>query len=94
MEFLGVKEKFMPSTNIIYNDNKACINWSNKCTTKGLRHIQMRENRVRENVVNNFVKIQHVQGKLNLADLFTKEMKDTGHFVELRDIMMSPWLLT
>jgi hypothetical protein len=94
LEFLGVKDKFMPSTNIIYNDNNACINWSNKCTTKGLRHIQMRENRVRENVTRNFVKIKHVMGKLNLADLFTKEMKDTGHFVALRDIMMSPRLST
>ncbi len=56
--------------------------------TKGLRHIQMRENRVRENVQSGFVKICHVQGKLNLADLFTKEMRDTNHFVELRDLMM------
>jgi hypothetical protein len=82
----------MPATSIIYNDNNACVNWSKKCTTKGLRHIQMRENRVRENVANHFVNIQHVSGKTNLADLFTKEMKDTGHFVELRDIMMSPRL--
>jgi hypothetical protein len=43
----------------------------------------MRENRVRENIQNQFVKICHVNGKVNLADLFTKEMKDTGHFVEL-----------
>jgi hypothetical protein len=91
-DFLGVKETFMPTTSIIYNDNNACVNWSKKCTTKGLRHIQMRENRVRENVTNHFVNIQHVSGKTNLADLFTKEMKDTGHFVELRDIMMSPRL--
>ncbi len=48
----------------------------------------MRENRVRENVQSGFVKICHVQGKLNLADLFTKEMRDTNHFVELRDLMM------
>jgi hypothetical protein len=54
----------------------------------------MREHRVRENVTSNFVKIKHVMGKINLADLFTKEMKDTGHFVELRDIMMSPRLST
>jgi hypothetical protein len=56
--------------------------------TKGLRHIQMRENRVRENVQSGFVKICHVQGKLNFADLFTKEMRDTNHFVELRYLMM------
>jgi len=45
---------------------------------------------VRENVENQFVSIQHIGGKLNLADLFTKEMKDTTHFVELRDLMMRP----
>jgi hypothetical protein len=93
-DFLKVKALFMPSTTIIYNDNNACINWSKKCTTKGLRHIQMRENKVRENVANHIVTIQHVNGKTNLADIFTKEMKDTGHFVEPRDLMMSPRLST
>jgi len=93
MEFLQVKHIFMPSTTTIYNDNSACINRSKKCTKKGLHHIQMRENRVRENISRKFVQINHVNGKLNLADLFTKEMKDVGHFVELRDLMMQPRLL-
>jgi hypothetical protein len=93
LDFLNVKEIFMPGMNVIYNDNKACVNWSKTCTTKGLRHIQMKENRVRENVQNNFVTISHVDGKTNLADLFTKEMKDTGHFVELRDMMLRPRLV-
>ncbi len=53
----------------------------------------MRENHVRENIASNFVTIQHVSGKLNLADLFTKEMKDVGHFVELRDLMLRPRLI-
>jgi hypothetical protein len=92
LSFLEVKHIFMPSTNIIYNDNKACVNWSKSCTTKGLRHIQMKENRVRENVQNSFVQIRHVDGKTNLADLFTKEMRDTAHFVELRDLMLHPRL--
>ena len=86
--FLDVKHIFMPTTTIIFNDNKACIQWSRKNTTKGLRHIQMRENRVRENVISNFVSIQHIDGKLNLADIFTKEMKDVAHFFELRDLFM------
>ncbi len=92
LEFLHVKHLFMPDTTTIYNDNQACINWSKRYTTKGLRHIQMKENRVRENVLNAFVSIHHVEGKVNLADLFTKEMKDTSHFVELRDLMMKPRL--
>jgi hypothetical protein len=50
----------------------------------------MRENLVQENVANQFVAIKHIGGKINLADLFTKEMKDTAHFVELRDLMIRP----
>jgi hypothetical protein len=92
-EFLDVKNIFMPATNIIYNDNKACINWSKSATTKGLRHVQMRENRIRENVCSKFVTICHVDGKINLADLFTKEMKDVTHFVTLRNMMMQPRLV-
>jgi hypothetical protein len=92
VDFLQVKKCFMPTTNIIFNDNNACVNWSKKATTKGLRHIQMRENRVRENVQSGFVKICHVNGKINLEDLFTKEMRDTAHFVELRNLMMHPRL--
>jgi hypothetical protein len=78
----------MPPTNIIYNDNKACVQWSKRATTKGLCHIQMRENRIRENIALNFISIHHIDGKINLADIFTKEMKDTLHFVELRDLFM------
>jgi hypothetical protein len=94
LEFLDLKSTFIPSTNVIYNDNKACVNWSKTCTTKGLRHIQMKENRVRENVLSNFVTMKNVNGKTNLADLFTKEMIDIGHFVELRDLMLRPRLLS
>jgi len=83
----------MPTTHTIYNDNKACVNWSNNSTMKGLRHIQMKENHVRENVSNNFVRICHVEGKTNLVDLFTKEIKDTAHFVCLRNLMMRSRLI-
>jgi hypothetical protein len=49
LSFLDVKHLFVPTTTTIYNGNNACIQWSKKATTKGLRHIQMRENRDREN---------------------------------------------
>lgn len=48
----------------------------------------MKENRVRENISSKFVITSHVDGKVNLADIFTKEMKDTTHFVELRDLFL------
>jgi hypothetical protein len=50
----------------------------------------MRENMVREQVEKHFVTVQHIVGKVNVADLFTKEMKDTAHFAELRDLIMHP----
>jgi hypothetical protein len=93
-EFLGVKDLFMPNTNVIYNDNRACVLWSKTTTSKGLRHIQMRENRVRENVTSKFVTILHVDGKHNIADIFTKEMREITHFVELRNLFMCPRSIT
>ena len=93
LEFLGVKDVFMPSTNTVYNDNMACVNWSKCTTTKGLCHVQMKENRVWESILSKFVSIKHIDGKINLADIFTKEMRDTSHFVELRDLFMCPRLV-
>jgi len=88
LDFLDVQHIFMPSTTIIYNYNKACVEWSKKATTKGLRHIQMRENHVREHFASQFILVCQIDGKNNLADIFTKEMKDTSHFVELKDLFM------
>jgi hypothetical protein len=90
LDFLEVRHLFKPDTTTIFNDNKACVQWSKSATTKGLRHIQMKENRIRENILSKFVSIQHVDGKTNLADIFTKEMKDTAHFLALRDSFMKP----
>jgi hypothetical protein len=53
----------------------------------------MKENHIRENIANNFFTRCHVYGKVNMADIFTKEMKDTSHFVELHDLMMCPCFL-
>jgi hypothetical protein len=48
----------------------------------------MRENRIRENIASNFIRVNHVDGKVHLVDIFTKEMKDTTNFVEIRDAIM------
>jgi hypothetical protein len=94
INFLGVKDIFMPSVNTIFNDNQACVNWSKQCTSKGLRHIQMKENRVSETIEFKFiVSVCHINGKLNIADIFTKEMKDVGHFVTLHNLSMCPRLM-
>ncbi len=85
-----MKRIFVPATIVIYNDNQACVNWLKCSTTKGLGDIRMKENRVRENIYKHFIQVCHVDGKINLADNLTKEMKDTAHFVKLRDLIMCP----
>jgi hypothetical protein len=72
----------------IYNDNAACVCWSKNTTTKGLRHIQIRENAIRESVINKFVDVRHCEGKRNLSDMFTKEDRDAAHYIIIRDYIM------
>ena len=80
----------MPPQTKVYNDNAACVCWSHNLTTKGLRHIQIRENAVRESVQSNLIDVHHIAGKVNLADLFTKEDKDASHFIAIRNMIMTP----
>ena len=71
----------------IYNDNAACVQWSQNMTTKGLRYIQMRENTVRESVQDGTITVKHVGGKHNPSDIFTKEDRDTDQFEVCRDAL-------
>ena len=64
----------------IYNDNSAAVQWAHNMTTKGLRYIQICENAVREQVAAKFVQVEHVAGKRNPSDIFTKEESDPSHF--------------
>ena len=91
---LGLKQDIAPGPITIYNDNAACICWSKSITTKGLRHIQIRENAVRESFQSDLINITHIAGIKNLSDLFTKEDKDTAHFTTIRDLIMEcPYIL-
>jgi hypothetical protein len=54
----------------------------------------MKKNHVHENIAKQSVSIHHIDGKINLADFFMKEMKDTSHFVELPDLMMCPCFIS
>ena len=85
---LHLIESLMPTPTPIFNDNSACVCWSKSTTTKGLRHIQMRENAIREAVLSDFVSVSHIEGKVNLADMFTKEDKDTAHFILTKEHVM------
>ena len=58
-------------------------------TSKAARHIELRDNSVREWVQDKTLAVKHVAGKVNPADIFTKEMRDGAHFRRLRDSFMS-----
>ena len=73
----------------LYNDNQSCVIWANSTTTKGIRHMELRKNSVRELVNDKCLRIIFVPGKYNPSDIFTKEMKDASHFRILRDSFMS-----
>ena len=86
---MDLKEEFMSAPIDIYNNNQSSINWFHGMTTKGLSHIQMHENAVREAVQTNFARVKHVSGKLNLSDILTKEDKYKSKYITLRDSLMS-----
>ncbi len=64
----------------LYNDNELCVKWSHNMTPKQICHMVMRKNAVCEWVQDAFLKVLHVSGWINLADIFTKEMRDGAHF--------------
>jgi len=80
---LNLHRQLMNTKIKVFNDNMACVLWSKSTTTKGIRHIQIRENGVRENA--HLIDIQHVEGRWNPADLLSKEDKDVKHFTFFRD---------
>ena len=94
-ELLGIRNRChdmhlsdTASPTIVYNDNQACVDWSSTVTTKGIKHVNLRENRVREAQVAGHIHVQHIPGIINSADIFTKELKDSAHFRRLRDSFM------
>ena len=81
LQDLNLVGTLMPSPTTIYNNNAACIAWSHSLSTKGLHHIQIRENAVRERVQGGYIEVRHTGGDINISDLFTKEDKDTKHYI-------------
>ncbi len=55
---------------------------------KAACHIKLRENTIREWVQDKILNVVHVAGKVNPADIFTKEMEDGACFRRLRDSFM------
>jgi hypothetical protein len=72
----------------VFNDNCGAVDWSNSFSTKGMRHVNIRENAVREARVPNEVSIQHIPGMCNPADMFSKEFKSDTTFRALRSLVL------
>ena len=49
-------------------------------TSKKIWYMELQENSVREWVQDKVLNVLHVPGRVNLADIFTKEMRDGAHF--------------
>ena len=74
----------------IYNDNRGAVEWSHSFSTKGMRHLNIHENAVREAQQFQEVTISHIPGTCNPADIFTKECKSDCTFRTLRALLLSP----
>jgi hypothetical protein len=66
----------------------ACIKWCHNMTTKGNQHIKNRKNSVRKWVADGTLTVLQVRGKTNIADIYTKEMRNSANFRRLCDSCM------
>jgi imidazoleglycerol phosphate synthase glutamine amidotransferase subunit HisH len=65
------------------------VEWSNTgAVSKKLRHVNIREFRVREAQRFKEIDIIFIPGKSNPADLMTKEHKSTQEYTSMRDIVV------
>ena len=82
---LGLTDSSAPTP--IFNDNQGSLDWiSSGCKpTKKLRHENLAELGIAEAKLNDEVTFHWIQGKLNSADIFTKEDNDVQHFESIRD---------
>ena len=89
VEDLNLIDFIMPDPTPVLNDNNSCVIWSQSNTTKGLRHVQIRKNAIWESINAGFITVHHVEGAINMADLFTKEEKSVEHFITIRNQIMT-----
>ena len=57
---------------------------------KNTRHMELKNNSIRELVQEKTLSVVHVAGKDNPSDISTKEMKNGVHFQRLWESFMSP----
>ena len=90
-ELQYLKEATEPTP--LFNDNRGCCDWSYGVNiSKRLRHFNIREVAVRDDVKAGDITVTRFTGpgKVNIADLFTKEIRDSAHFREMAFRLISP----
>jgi hypothetical protein len=75
----------------LFNDNSGAVNWSNTgAVSKKLRHVNIREFRVREARRYKEIDVIFIPGKQNPSDLLTKEHKSLEDFRAMRAPIVGP----
>jgi hypothetical protein len=73
----------------IFNDNQGAVNWSNSSSMKGMPHVNIRENAVREAIHEyHEITVTHIPGPCNPSDIFTKEFKSDVVFRTLCGLLL------
>jgi hypothetical protein len=73
---------------LLYDDNQGTVDWAKGTSTKGMRHINLKDCVVRGSIQAKEVDLHHIPGVINPSDIFTKEMRDALHFRTLRDFFI------
>ena len=61
-----------------------------KKIAKGLRHITLRKNAVKEYIIDKTVDVKHFEGDIMLLIFSPKNIKTLHHYLILRDTLLSP----
>jgi hypothetical protein len=73
----------------LLNDNSGSVDWSHTGkVSKKLRHVNIREFRVRESQELGEIDVRFIPGTRNPSDLLTKEHKSPDTFTPMRDIVV------
>jgi hypothetical protein len=75
---------------LLFNNNRGSVDWSNSFSTKGMHHLNICENAVREARLFCEVTIDHIPGECNPADIFIKEFKSDCIFCSLQSLLLFP----
>ena len=63
---------------------------SNYTVSRKLRHVNIRNLSVRLHQRLGDITVHHIDGKHNVADIMTKEIKDKQHFIDMASVVTSP----